>query len=175
MPTFRVDYTKPRGSLSDDQGDRWDYAPEQVTANGYTIDSTWVTFWADHSRDPKWAPPPVLRVRTKDVGRIEWLDRPEPDADSFPIRLVYQTMALFTDAGGIRHHDELLVGRYEVGDDFTRCLWNVPRPEPEPLTYGPGDELDDKPPVLTVRTDTVQRIERVEPSIRPISREPTPT
>jgi hypothetical protein len=170
MPTFRIDYTEPRRPLpGDDEDDSWDRAPEQVTSDGYTIDTPWLTFWAGESREAHWAPPPVLRVRAEDVGRIEWLDRPEPDADSIHIRISYKLMKLFTDDGDMRRRDELLVGTYSVGDNFISCGWSV-------LRTGLVDPEDiRKPPILTVRTELVERIERVEPSIHPIPRKPSST
>jgi hypothetical protein len=159
MPTFRVDYVrKGLGFLSDDPDPGWQYLPEKLEADGYTIGETWVTFWADESRDPTWAPPPVLRVRAKDTLRIEWLDRPEPTADSLRLRVTYKVMTLFTDDGDQRRHDELLVGTYSVGSDFVHG-------------YHSGEGGWDKRPVFTARGEIVERIERLESGIRPIDRE----
>jgi hypothetical protein len=97
-------------------------------------------------------------VRAEGTLRIEWLDRPEPTADSLRLRVTYKVMTMFTDDGDQRRHDELLVGTYSVGSDFVYC-------------YHSGEGAWDKRPVFTARGEIVERIERLESGIRPIDRE----
>src|SRR6266542_5853266 len=145
MSTFRVDYVrKGLGLPSDDPDPGWQYLPEKLEADGYTIDETWVTFWADEARDPTWAPPPVLRVRAEDTLRIQWLDRPEPAGNSIRLRVTYKLMTLFTDDGDERRHDDLLAGVYRLGSDFLHC-------------YHSSEGAWGKRPVLTARAEIVER------------------